>query len=157
MSVSDENMAGKVPYFVRKPFAQAEAPQVTQPRYEERDILALAQEVLAWDNRAEPRFRIRDPLRPGQRGVMVLDLTLKKCAPPLRVSLSVSDLVADSARIPSHSIEINPSTLTVPAGASAEVTVTILTPLDTRPGLYTGTISVTGDDNFSVPVEAVVR
>jgi hypothetical protein len=69
----------------------------------------------------------------------------------------VSDLVADSARIPSHSIEINPSTLTVPAGASAEATVTILTPLDTRPGLYTGTISVTGDDNFSVPVEAVVR
>jgi uncharacterized membrane protein len=69
----------------------------------------------------------------------------------------VSDLVGDSARIPSHSIEIVPSTLTVSAGASAEVTVTIVTPLDTRPGLYTGTISVTGDDNFSVPVEAEVR
>jgi hypothetical protein len=145
-----------VPYFVRKPFAQAEAPQRTQPPYEERDVLALAQEVLASD-RAGPRFRVRDPLRPGQKGAIVLDLTLEEGAPPLRVSLSVNDLVADRARIPSRSIEIVPSTLTVPAGASAEVTVTILTPLDTRPGFYTGTISVTGDDNFSVPVEAEVR
>jgi hypothetical protein len=146
-----------VPYFVRKPFAQAEALQVTQARHEESDVLALAQEVLAWDNRAKSRFRIRHPLRPGQRGVMVLDLILEKCAPPLRVSLSANDLVADRARIPSHCIEIVPSTLTVSAAASAEVAVTILTPLDTRPGLYAGTISVTGEDNFSVSIEAEVR
>jgi hypothetical protein len=88
---------------------------------------------------------------------MVLDLILEKCAPPLRVSLSANDLVADRARIPSHCIEIVPSTLTVSAAASAEVAVTILTPLDTRPGLYAGTISVTGEDNFSVSIEAEVR
>jgi hypothetical protein len=87
---------------------------------------------------------------------MVLDLSLEEGAPPLRVSLSASDLIADGARMPSQSIEIAPSTLTVPAGASAEVTVTILTPPDARPGLYAGTLSVTGDEHFSAPFEAEV-
>jgi hypothetical protein len=146
----------EVPYFVRRPYSQAEAPQRTESRDDERDILALARDVLAAADRAEPRFRIRDPLRPGEKGFMVLDLTLEKGAPPLRVSLSATDLVAGRARIPSHSIEIVPSSLTVPVGASAEATVAILTPLDARPGLYAGTLSVTGDDHFSVPFEAEV-
>jgi hypothetical protein len=88
---------------------------------------------------------------------MVLDLALEEGAPPLRVSLSASDLVADGARMPSQSIEIVPSTLTVPVDASAEVTVTVLTPPDARPGLYAGTLSVTGDDRFLAPFEAEVR
>jgi hypothetical protein len=146
----------EVPYFVRKPYAQAEAPQWTQPGYEERDVLALAQEVLASADRAEVRFRIRDPLRPGEKGAMVLELSLENGAAPQRVSISASDLVGDRSRIPSASILVVPSTLTVPVGASAEVTVMVLAPFGTQPGLYTGTFSVTGDDTISAAFEVEV-
>jgi hypothetical protein len=147
----------EMPYFVRKPYAEAEAPQRRQARDEQRDVLALAQEVLTSAVRAEPRLRIRDPLRPGEKGEMVLELTAEKGAAPLRVSVSASELVGDRSRISSDSIHVVPSTLTVPAGASADVKVTVLAPLGAAPGLYAGTLSVTGDDNFSAPFEAEVR
>ncbi len=146
-----------MPYFVRQPYAQRQAPQCTKTRSDEPDILALASSVLASAGGAEGRLRIREPLRPGEQGAMVLDLALEKGAPPLTVRLSASDLVEDNRRIGSDAIRIAPSILTVPARASAEVTVTVQAPLDAQPGLYTGTLSVAGDENFSASFQVQVR
>ena len=88
---------------------------------------------------------------------MVLDLASEKGTPSLAVSLTASDLVGGGSRIASELIRISPSTLTVPAGASAEVTVTVLAPPGVRPGVYTGTISVTGDEFFAIPFQVEVR
>jgi hypothetical protein len=134
-----------------------EAQHRIEPRFDETDVLELAKDVLASADGAERPFRIRDPLRPGGQGAMVLNLASEKGTPPLAVSLTASDLVGGSSRIASDSIRISPSTLTVPAGASADVTVTVLAPPDARPGLYAGTLSATGDETFSVPFQAEVR
>ena len=147
----------EVPYFIRQPYAQMGAQHQSKPRFDETDVLELAKDVLASADGEERRFRIRDPLRPGGQGAMVLSLAAEKGTPPLAVSLTASDLVGGSSRIASDSIRISPSTVTVPAGASADVTVTVLAPPDARPGLYAGTVSVTGDETFSVPIQAEVR
>lgn len=145
-----------MPYFVRQPYARAEAPQTTDPGPGERDVLDIAREVLASAS-MRPPFRIREPLRPGGAGEMVLELTAEDGAGPLRVSLAASDLVGNGRRIPSNAIRVVPSSLTVPAGGSADVTVTVTTPPGASPGLYAGTLSMTGDDTFSTPFEAEVR
>jgi hypothetical protein len=148
-----------VPYFVRQPYAQLHAPHQKEPRSDEIDVLELAKDVLALESAESPerRFRIRDPLRPGGQGAMVLNLAPEKGAPTLTISLTASDLIGAGSRIASESVRISPSILTLPAGASAEVTVTVLAPPDARPGLYAGTVSATGDEAFSVPFQAEVR
>jgi hypothetical protein len=133
-----------------------EAQHRIEPRFDETDVLELAKDVLASADGAERPFRIRDPLRPGGQGAMVLNLASEKGTPPLAVSLTASDLVGGSSRIASDSIRISPSTLTVPAGASAEVTVTVLAPTHVRPGLYAGTVSATGDESFAIPFQVEV-
>jgi hypothetical protein len=148
-----------VPYFVRQPYAQLHARRQKEPRSDEIDVLELAKDVLALESAEGPerRFRIRDPLRPGGQGAMVLNLAPEKGAPPLTIRLTAGDLIGAGSRIASESVRISPSTLTLPAGASAEVTVTVLAPPDARPGLYTGTVSATGDEAFSVPFQVEVR
>jgi hypothetical protein len=145
-----------MPYFVRQPYARPEAPPAAA-RPEDRDVLEIAREVLASAGRAGPRFRFREPLRPGGAGEMVLELTAEDGAGPLSVSLAASDLVGANARIPSDAIRVVPSSLTVPAGASADVRVTVAAPPGATPGLYAGTLSMTGDETFSAPFEAEVR
>jgi hypothetical protein len=135
------------------------APREADPCSDAIDVLELAKDVLALElgGSAEHRFRIRDPLRPGGHGAMVLSLAPERGAPPLTISLTAGDLVAGCSRIASDSIRISPSTLTVVAGDSADVTVTVLVPADARPGLYGGTLAATGDEAFSVLFQAEVR
>lgn len=144
-----------MPYFVREPYARAEAPP--PPRAEEADVLDIAREVLASASRGEPRFRIRDPLRPGGVGEMVIELSAASGAPPLKVSLAASDLVGPRGRISSDAIEVVPSSLTVLPGTSADVRITVAPPPGAAPGLYAGTLAVTGDEALSAPFEAEVR
>jgi hypothetical protein len=134
-----------------------EAQNRKEPRFDETDVLELAKDVLASGDGAERPFRIRDPLRPGGQGAMVLSLASEKRTPTLAVKLTASDLVGGSSRIASDSIGISPSTLTIPAGASEEVTVTVLAPPDVPPGLYAGTISATGDESFAISFQVEVR
>ncbi|RBP09034.1 hypothetical protein DFR50_1233 [Roseiarcus fermentans] len=145
-----------MPYFVRQPYASAEARQPAGARPEERDVLDIARDVLASASASKPRFRIRAPLRPGEKGEMVLELTAEGGS-PLKVSVSAGDLVGRRARIPAEATAVVPSSLTVPAGGSADVKITVAPPPGAAPGLYAGTLTVTGDDAFSAPFEVEVR
>src|SRR5438874_2400845 len=95
--------------------------------------------------------------KPGDRGAMVLELALDEDTPSVTISLTASDLVGPGLRIPAEAVQICPSALTLFAGASAEVTVTVLAPPDARPGLYAGILSATGDDIFTIGVQAEVH
>jgi hypothetical protein len=149
-----------VPYFVRKPYVTpVSAPRQTDDRSSGTDILELAKNVLAFEaSEGEKRpFRIRDPLRPGGQGAMVLELALATGSPARSISLAASDLSGNDSRIASDSIWISPSTLTLQAGVPVDVTVTVRAPPGVRPGLYAGTVSATGDESFAIPFQVEVR
>ncbi len=146
-----------MPYFIRQPYAEIEAPRRVEPRFDDTDILQLAKDVLASTDGADRRFRIRDPIRPGGQGAMVLNLAAEEGASPLAISLAATDLAGGGARIASDSIRISPSRLTIPAGGSADVTVTVLTPPNAPPGVYDGAISLTGDESDTIPFQVEVR
>jgi hypothetical protein len=139
----------QVPYFVRRP----------DDRPVETDILELAKGVLALEagEVGKRPFRIREPLRPGGQGAMVLELALDKGLPAQKINLAASDLVGDASRIASDSIQVSPSTLTLPPGAPADITVTVQAPPGARPGLYAGTVSATGDESFAIPFQVEIR
>ena len=87
---------------------------------------------------------------------MVLDLALDNAGPPLAISLTASDLVGPVSYISANSVRVSPSDFTLFPDASAEVKVTVSAPPDARPGLYTGTLSASGDEVFIVAFEAEV-
>jgi hypothetical protein len=149
----------QLPYFVRLPYESMNPPRLMAPLSDEIDIVDLAKDVLSFETggSAQRGFHIRDRLAPGGVGEMVLSLASEWGAPPMTISLTPSDLVAGSSRIPANSIRISPSTVTVSSGISTEVAVKVLAPPGARPGVYTGTISATGDETFSVPFQAEVR
>jgi hypothetical protein len=145
-----------VPYFVRQPYvAPASAPR--QPE-DSADILELAKSVLAREagDREKPPFRIREPLRPGGRGAMVLELALDAGSPARTISLVASDLSRAGSRIASDSIRICPSTLTLRTGVPVDIRVTVSAPPGVQPGRYDGTISAAGDDSFAIPFQVEV-
>jgi hypothetical protein len=88
--------------------------------------------------------------------MMVLDLALDNAGPPLAISLTASDLVGPGSHISANSVSISPSNFTLFPEASAEIEVTVSAPPDARPGLYTGTLSASGDEPFIVVLEAEV-
>jgi hypothetical protein len=149
-----------VPYFVRRPYAAPVAQQSkTDDRPVETDILELAKDVLALEagEVGKRPFRIREPLRPGGQGAMVLELALDKGLPAQKINLAASDLVGAASRIGSDSIQVSPSTLTLPPGAPADITVTVQAPPGARPGVYAGTVSATGDESFAIPFQVEIR
>ncbi len=148
-----------MPYFIRRPYAETGALRRTESRADEVDLLDLAKDVLTLElsRAADGQFRLRDPLQPGERGAMVLEMAVDEGTPPITISLTASDLVGPGSRISAESVQISPSTLTLFSGISAEVAVTVLAPADARPGVYTGTLSATGDETFAVGIQAEVR
>jgi hypothetical protein len=146
----------QVPYFVRQPYTMpAAAPRQTE---DATDILELAKNVLALEagDRETPPFRIREPLRPGGQGAMVLELALDAGSPSRTISLAASDLSGTGSRIASDSIRISPSMLTLRTGAPVDIRVTVRAPPGVQPGLYDGTISAAGDDSFAIPFQVEV-
>lgn len=146
----------QVPYFVRQPYATlAAAPRQTE---DSADILELAKNVLALEagDREKPPFRIREPLRPGGQGAMVLELALDAGAPARTISLAASDLSGTGSRIASDSIRISPSTLILRTGDPVDVRVTVEAPPGAQPGCYDGTISAAEDDSFTIPFQVEV-
>src|SRR5271166_4030021 len=135
------------------------APRQTDDRSSEADILELAKNVLAFEaGEGEKRlFRIRDPLRPGGQGAMVLELALDNDSPARTINLAASELSGTGSRIASDSIWISPSTLTLRAGAPADITVTVRAPPGAPSGLYSGTVTVTGDESLAIPFQVEVR
>ena len=149
-----------MPYFVRQPYVMPVcAPPQTDDLSSGTDILELAKNVLSFEaGEGEIRpFRIRDPLRPGGQGAMILELALDDGSPARAINLAASDLSGAGSRIAPDSIRISPSTLTLQAGAPADITVTVRAPPGARPGLYAGTVSVTGDESFAIPFQVEVR
>jgi hypothetical protein len=150
----------QVPYFVRQPYViPVSAPRQTDDRSSGTDILELAKNVLAFEAGEGEKlpFRIREPLRPGGQGAMLLELALDTGSPARTISLTPSDLSGTGSRIASDSIGISPSTLTLRTGAPADITVTVRAPPGARPGLYAGTVSATGDESFEIPFQVEVR
>ena|SRR6266850_6117001 len=149
----------RLPYFIRRLYAETNAPHETESRTDEVDLLDLAKDVLTLETAraAEGQFRLRDPLKPGDRGAMVLELQLDEGTPSVTIGLTASSLVGPGLRIPAESVQICPSALTLFAGASAEVTVTVLAPPDAPPGLYAGILSATGDETFTIGIQAEVH
>jgi hypothetical protein len=150
----------QVPYFVRQPYVTpVNAPRQTDDRSSATDILELAKNVLAFEagEGEKPRFRIRDPLRPGGQGAMVLELALDNGSPARSIRLAASDLSGMDSRIASDAIRISPSALTLRPGAPVDVTVTVRAPSGARPGLYAGTVSAAGDESFEIPFQVEVR
>ncbi|MBE1491504.1 S8 family serine peptidase [Plantactinospora soyae] len=65
---------------------------------------------------------------------------------PLTLALSLEASGPDGTAAPAGMFTVNPSTVTVPAGGTAEVSVTADTRVDTTDGLYTGRlVATTGD------------
>jgi hypothetical protein len=149
----------QVPYFVRQPYVtRVCAPPQTDDRSSGTDILELAKNVLSFEageGEIGP-FRIRVPLQPGGQGAMVLELALDNGSPARAISLAASELSGAGSPIAPDSIWINPSTLTLRAGAPADITVTVRAPSGARPGLYSGTVSVTGDESLAIPFQVEV-
>lgn len=148
-----------MPYFIRRPYAETSALRQMESRADEVDLLDLAKDVLTLETgrTAEGQFCLRDPLEPGERGAMVLEMAVDEATPPITISLTASDLVGPGSRISAESVRVSPSTLTLFTGISADVTVTVLAPADARPGVYRGTLSATGDESFTVGIQAEVQ
>ena len=148
-----------MPYFIRRPYAEASALREPGSPAEEVDLLDLAKNVLSLETgrAVEGQFRLREPLQPGNSGTMVLELALNEGTTSVTISLAASDLVGSDSRIAAESVGISPSTFTLFTGAFAEVTVTVQAPPDASPGLYTGSLSATGDDTFAIGIQAEVR
>jgi hypothetical protein len=148
-----------MPYFIRQPYVPIPPPRATDDRSGETDILKLARDVLAseLDEGKQRPFRIRDRIPPGKRGTMVLELALDRNLPARKIGFAASDLVSADSRIDSGSVCIAPSTLILPAGGSADITVTVEAPPAARPGLYVGTVSAIGDETFAIPIQVEVR
>jgi hypothetical protein len=146
-----------VPYFERRPYSETNLPHPAGRDAKEIGFLKSAHDVLSLESgEAAGRFRIGGAIRPGGCGRMVLDLALDKNGPPLAISLTASDLVGPVSQIPAHSARVSPSTLTLLPGASAEVGVTVCVPPDAAPGVYSGSLSASGDEVFTVVFEAEV-
>ena len=148
-----------MPYFIRQPYARTAVSRGNGDPSAETDILELARDVLASETGEDLTrpFRIRDPLRPGGLGTMVLELALDGASPACTVDLAASDLTGAGSRIGSNSVRISPSTLTLPIGAPADVAVTVQAPPEARPGLYAGTIFATGEETFAIPFQVEIR
>ncbi len=148
-----------MPYFIRRPYLETKTQRQTESRADEVDVLDLAKNVLSVETgaAAEGPFHLRRPLEPGGSGTMVLELAFDADTPSVTISLTASDLVGPGSRIAAERVRVNPSTFILSNGASAEVTVTVMAPLDARPGLYTGTLSATGDEAFDITIQAEVR
>ena len=145
----------QVPYFVRQPYVTpVSAPPQTEDRSSGTDILELAKNVLAFETgEGENRpFQIRDPLRPGGQGAMILELALDHGSPARTINLAASELSGAGSLTARDSIRISTSTLTLRSGAPVDVTVTVRAPPGAQPGLYAGTVSVTGDEVLGDPV-----
>jgi hypothetical protein len=157
--IADPSRSFQMPYFIRRPHTPASTPRETNDRSAEVDILELAKGVLASESgEGETRpFRIREPLRPGGLGAMILELALDRGWPARTINLAASDLVGTSSRIGSGSVRISPAILTVSTGAPADITVTVQAPPGARPGLYVGTVTATGDESFVIPFQVEVR
>jgi hypothetical protein len=148
-----------MPYFIRQPYPRIAASRGNGDSSAETDILELAQNVLAsetGDGVTRP-FRIRDALRPGGFGAMVLELALERASPACTINLAASDLIGAGSWIGSKAVRISPPTLTFSTSAPADVTVTVQAPSEARPGLYAGTVSATGDETFAIPFQVEVR
>jgi hypothetical protein len=148
-----------LPYFIRRPYAETSALRQPESPADEVDLLDLAKNVLSVETgrAVEGQFRLRGRLQPGDSGTMVLELALDEGTTSVTISLTASDLAGPGLPIPAESVQICPSTLTLFAGASAEVTVTVLAPPDARPGLYAGILSATGDETFAIGIQAEVH
>ena len=139
-----------MPYFTRQPYAAPAKPA------EAPDILALAADVLASETGAAMQgpFRLRNPLRAGHSGRMVLGFTAEGA--PVAARLSVSDLTGPGGRIPAANVKVDPPALALAPGQSQDVSVTVTAPAGLTPGLYTGRISAPEGGGFSAPVEVTI-
>jgi hypothetical protein len=146
-----------MPYFTRRSYAEmlqpAAAPALPP------DMLALARNILSAerDGAGQGPFRLRAPLRPGEQGRMVLDLSLVKGSEPLSLHLAPGDLVGPGGRIRAEAVRIDPAGVTLRPGAPAEVTVTIVAPAEAPPGCYAGALAASGGESFQIPIEAEIR
>lgn len=142
-----------MPYFIRRPYAATagQAEPAVMP-----DVVALAGEVLALETGAPGAspFRVRNPLRPGTTGRLVLGLTADQA--PVATRMSVTDLHGSDGVIPSSCLAFDPPDLTIPSGQSRDVTVSCAVPEGVKPGLYRGWITAAGANGFRAPVEVTV-
>ncbi len=147
-----------MPYFIRRPYAETTALREPKSPADEVDLLDLAKNVLSMETgpAVEGPFRLRHPLKPGDIGTLILELALDEGTASVKVSLAASNLIGPGSRIAAESVRISPSTITLSTGAPAEVTVTVQAPADARAGLYTGTLSATGDDTFAIGIQAEI-
>ena len=89
---------------------------------------------------------------------MILELALDHGWPARTINLAASELSgAGSLTARGLNSEISTSTLTLRSGAPVDVTVTVRAPPGAQPGLYAGTVSVTGDKSLAIPFQVEVR
>jgi subtilisin family serine protease len=78
-------------------------------------------------------------------------------AAPVALALTASLAFADHTPAPTGMIRVEPATLTVPAGGSADATVTVDTNGDGPDGAFSGAVVATADDTRVATVVAVER
>ena len=146
-----------MPYFKRLPFAetmlqeQAEAPaHISTPDAQAEPFLGLANAVLGQETehggtRVDGPFNVRSPVQPGATGHMVLSLENPDTARPTTLQVSPSSLQSAAGnRIGADCVTATPARLSIPAGDADDIAVAINVPADTKPGVYSGSLAVTG-------------
>lgn len=150
-----------MPYFVRKPFEKQLADTntcVVDNAGDENPFSDLARLVLSTETgkhqTLDGPFRCRRPCSPGSVANLTLSLSADTNGGPVSVELLPGDLHGPQARIiPATSLRVNPDSVLVRPGQSAEIVVSLDAPLGVSPGLYRGRIAGTGSEPTVLIVE----
>jgi hypothetical protein len=155
-----------MPYFQRKPYAQTPqqvpsagaAADLAAGLAEAPDILQIASGVLSEQPlpAATGPFRLRQPIRAGQSGTMVLTLWNDGGAESVVTRLVAGDLLGPGGRIPAAQVRVEPAAVSLSAGSACDVRVTVTASPGTMPGLYLGQLQGDGVSGIAIPVEVPV-
>ena len=150
-----------MPYFERKLWQDTVDPLTdagTKRARPEVNIAELAQSILNADagskHALDGPFRCRKPVRPGDRGVIVLSVSADGKGGPLSLELAAGDLRSRERHIiPSNLVHTEPTHLTIAPGGNGNFEVHVLVPKETKPGLYSGRVIGEGAEPISFVVE----
>jgi uncharacterized membrane protein len=148
-----------MPYFERKPWSAPQQPS-SEPAQEtaELDMVNMAQAILMAEadnpHMIEGPFRARHAAQLGSATYLVLQIENSDGDTPLNLDLSATDLRAKSGEmLPASAIEISPSQVSLSAGQSKPVKISLDVPASAKPALYSGRIKATGAEPTDFIVE----
>lgn len=150
-----------MPYFERRPWQEQvshSASAVAKAQADELGMASIARSILVDETASKQDtigpFRCKSPLRPGEEGVVSLELSAPSTGGPVSIQFMTTDLTSSAGgRIQVSSLWVNPEKLAISPGGVEILKVSLQVPNDTAPGLYGGRIAVDGTDPLSLFVE----